>query len=62
MATTEQKAASLKVMEAVTALNRALETASMARLFVELETTNEIGARNPQYFVAKIETRETVLP
>lgn len=62
MATSEQKAASKQLMAAVTALNKALEECSCRRLFVELETTNQFGARNPQYVVAKIETRETVLP
>jgi len=62
MATAEQKAASLKIMNAVTALNKALDNAGAEGLFVELQTHNEIGGRNCRYVVDKIETRETVLP
>lgn len=62
MATAEQKAASRQIMDAVTALNRALENAGVEGLFVELVTASTIGGRNPRYFVSKIETRETVLP
>jgi hypothetical protein len=62
MATDEQKAASKKVMDAVIALNKALDTAGAECLFVELQAFNEIGGRNCRYTVAKIETRETVLP
>lgn len=62
MATAEQKAASKQVMDAITGLNKALRDASIEGLFVELQEENEFGARNPRYIVAKIETRETVLP
>ncbi|OMH99553.1 hypothetical protein BSN85_36485 [Bradyrhizobium brasilense] len=62
MATPEQKAASRKVMDAVTALNSALNEASSNGLHVRLETVNEFGRRNPNYVVAEIETRKTVLP
>jgi hypothetical protein len=62
MATAEQKAASRQVMDAVRILNCALTNAGSEGLFVELQETNGFGARNPNYVVSKIETRETVLP
>lgn len=62
MATPEQKAASRKVMDAVTALNSALGAAGAEGLHVKLETVGQVGRRNPTYVVAEIETRETVLP
>ncbi|MGY4171594.1 hypothetical protein [Bradyrhizobium sp. USDA 4529] len=58
MATPEQKAASRKVMDAVTALNEA----GSEGLHVKLDAVTEIGRRNPTYVVAEIETRETVPP
>ena len=62
MATPEQKMASQKIMDAVTALNIALQNASRENLFVELRTVSVINERSPHYVVEKIETRETVLP
>jgi hypothetical protein len=62
MATAEQKAASKQVMDAVTALNKAMENADAKGLFVELGTSHGVGRHNPLYQVSKIETRETVLP
>lgn len=62
MATAQQKAASLKVMEAVTALNIALQDAGAQELFVRLKLNPNSGGRNGNYRVDKIETRETVLP
>ena len=49
-------------MDAVTALNTALENASCEGIFVELGKDYSVGGRNPKYYVEKIETRETVLP
>jgi hypothetical protein len=61
MATPEQKAASRDVMDAVTALNKAMTNAGAQALFVDLVEIRLLGSRNPQYTV-KIETRETLLP
>lgn len=62
MATPEQKAASRAVMDAVTALNRALRDAGSEGLHVELQNIHEVNCRNPLYIVQTIEVRETVLP
>ena len=62
LATAEQRAASLKIMEAVTALNQALADAGGEDIFVELRHNPGSGGRNGAYYVDKIETRETVLP
>lgn len=62
MATQEQREASGQVMDAVKALNTALENASSVGLYVELTTSHVIGLKNPLYQVGAIETRETVLP
>lgn len=56
MATAKQKAASSKVMEAVTALNKALTDAGAEGLHVKLQTVDTFGQRNPTYVVAEIET------
>lgn len=61
MATAAQKTASKQIMDAVTALNAALTNAGAEELFVELKHLAGSG-RNGQYQVAKIETREMVLP
>jgi hypothetical protein len=62
MATPEQKAASRKIMDAVTALNQALLDAGGERLHIELKDVRERGMIVPQYQVETIEARETVLP
>jgi hypothetical protein len=62
MATQEQKDASAKVMQAVTALNTALLNAGMSRLHVELRDVRREDMIVPQYQVSVIETPETVLP
>ncbi|UFX42019.1 hypothetical protein HAP47_0022275 [Bradyrhizobium sp. 41S5] len=62
MATPAQKAASRKVMDAVTALNSALDDTGAEGLHVRLQTVDTFGRRNSNYVVAEIETRETVLP
>jgi hypothetical protein len=62
MAPPEQRAASGKIMDAVTALNKALVDAGAEQIFVELKHNPGSGGRNGAYYVDKIETRETVLP
>lgn len=62
MATPEQKAASGKVMEAVTALNQALMDAGGAGLHIELKDVRRSRMIVPQYQVEMIEIREMVLP
>ena len=62
MATQEQKDASRRVMQAVTALNTALRNAGSVRLHVELKDVRPEDTIVPQYQVSVIETRETVLP
>jgi hypothetical protein len=62
MATPEQKAASLRVMHAVTALNEVLTDAGVAGLFIDLTDTRPKDSCVPRYIVERIETRETVLP
>lgn len=62
MATAEQKFASKQIMDAVTALNKALGDAGGEGIFVELRHNSGSGGRNGAYYVDKIETRETVLP
>ena len=62
MATLEQKAASKQVMDAVSALNRALRDAGSQGLHVELQNVSKFGHLNLEYRVSTIETRETVLP
>ncbi len=62
MATPEQKAASLGVMNAVTALNEALQHAGGLRLHIDLKDTRLKDSIVPRYTVEMIEARETVLP
>ena len=62
MATQEQKDASRRVMQAVTALNTALRNAGRVRLHIELKDVRPEDTVVPQYRVSVIETRETVLP
>lgn len=62
MATSDQKKASRKVMDAVTALNRALSEAGSTRLHIGLVDVRHEGSIVPRYNVDFIETRETVLP
>jgi hypothetical protein len=62
MATQEQKDASRRVMQAVTALNTAMRNAGSLRLHVELRDVRPHDTIVPQYQVSVIETRETVLP
>ena len=62
MATQEQKDAVRKVVLAVKILNTALNAASDAEVYIELQTCNEIGSRNALYLVSTSETREMVLP
>lgn len=62
MATAEQKAASLEVMNAVTALNNALRNAGSLGIHIELKDTRIKDSIVPRYTVDMIETRETVLP
>lgn len=62
MATPEQKKASGAVMEAVMALNRALQIAGGERLHIELKDVRTPDTIVPQFIVDVIETRETVLP
>lgn len=62
MATNLQKLASGKVMNAVTALNRALADAGSQGLHIELRDVRDRDTIVPHYIVHTIETRETVLP
>jgi hypothetical protein len=62
MATPEQKAASKKIMEVVTALNTVLLDAGGTGLHIELKDVRQRGMIVPQYQVETIEARETVLP
>lgn len=62
MATAEQKAASRKIMDAVTALNNAMLDAGGAGLHIDLKDVRQRGMIVPQYQVETIEARETVLP
>jgi hypothetical protein len=62
MATAEQKAASRRIMDAVTELNSVLIYARGEDLFVQLQHHTGIGGYTVRCTVATIETRETVLP
>jgi|GEM_PF-4643354 len=62
MATHEQRRSVRDVCEALISLNRALDGASAAGVFIELQPMAQIGRRNRTYMVSQSETREHVSP
>lgn len=62
LVTDAQRNAVRDVCDAVSALNRAMETAGAMGVFIQLDDTNSLGDRNPRFIVSKHELRVMVLP